>query len=466
MVLKLNKETKFLIILFTISLLIRFIAFYGFFSKDKNYWNMDTIAYDQAAISLYEGKGFSNADGTPHFYRLPLYSTFLAICYKFFGHDIKNALWVQTISASFIPILIFFLSLSILPSNLFLAKIISLFSSLHLGFILYSSIAMTETIFLIFFFLFCILFFRNIRPNNAYHLSSKEFLIAGIFLGLASLVRPVGHYLIITSLPMILLNRTNIFNSLKNMTWMLSGWSIIVIPWLIRNFLLTGYIFFHTLPGIHFLRYSATPILMKTDNLTYNEAWGRLLSEWKMENDKQEDFLNRPLLEIEKCKNAEKISFNYLKKNPLLALRYAIFNIFKTCIGLYSSELLYIDGGLPPHCFEKDRGWWRMFERFIIPKTSHPFYIVIIYFEIITMFLILLGFALEILYLFNKVHFYEYLKILPFIFLFIFITLASGFARVRLPIEPFIMIMSLNWWINFFKSIQFSKLIKQVNAMN
>ena len=153
----LNKEKRFLTILFLISLTIRFVAFNQFFSKDKNYWNMDTIAYNEAATSLYEGKGFRNADGSYHFYRLPLYPAFLALCYKLFGPDIKNALWVQLFLASFIPILIFLLSLSIFPARILLARALSLLCTFHLGFILYSCIAMSETIFLIFFFIFCIL---------------------------------------------------------------------------------------------------------------------------------------------------------------------------------------------------------------------------------------------------------------------------------------------------------------------
>lgn len=471
MFIKLNKEKKFLIILFLISLTIRFVAFNQFFSKDKNYWNMDTIAYNEAATSLYEGKGFKNADGSYHFYRLPLYPAFLAICYKLLGPDIKNAIWVQLFLASLIPILIFLLSLSIFPSKILLAKTLSLLCAFHLGFILYSCIAMSETLFLIFFFLFCILFFSNFElfPSKKQLLSSpKIFLIAGLFLGFASLVRPVGHYLIFLSTLLLLLSNNNLLNSLKKASLVFLGWVLIVGPWLLRNFLLSGQIFFHTLPGIHFLRYSATPILMKTQNIAYNEAWGKLLGEWKEANSAQEKILGRPLLEIEKCNTAQKIAFDYSKKHPVLSLRYAIFNIFKTCIGLYSSELLYIDSGLPAHCFERGRGWWNMFERFIFPNASHPIFIIIIYFEMIFFFLILLGFALETFNLvFYRKNIYEYLKTIPFTLLFILITIASGFARVRLPVEPLIMIMSLNWWIDcFLRAKYFSKKTKQIVAIS
>ena len=156
----LGKQKYFLVGLFLFSFLIRALVFQCYLSKQKNYWQVDSNTYHHIAVSLAGGQGISVHD-QPNFYRLPGYSVFLALYYKLFGVDTKNVLWLQVFLASFIPLLIFFLSLVLFPSCLVLAKIASFYSAIHLGLVLYSGFFMTESLFLIFLLLFSILFFAS-----------------------------------------------------------------------------------------------------------------------------------------------------------------------------------------------------------------------------------------------------------------------------------------------------------------
>ena len=88
----------------------------------------------------------------------------------------------------------------------------------------------------------------------------------------------------------------------------------------------------------------------------------------------------------------------------------------------------------------------------MLPKVNNKFVILIIYLEIIFFIFLIIGFigficsALYIEYFRNILY-----KLLPFIFVFIFISLSCGFARLRLLIEPILIILSLKFWDYIFK---------------
>ena len=120
----------FLIFIFIISFLVRALFFVAFVQKDKNSWVCtDSAEYHSIAVNVALGEGIKKSDGKLNFRRLPGYPIFLAVIHKLFGNDIKNVLWVELLISSFVPILIFYLSLLFFPSNFLLAKLVSFFSA-------------------------------------------------------------------------------------------------------------------------------------------------------------------------------------------------------------------------------------------------------------------------------------------------------------------------------------------------
>jgi hypothetical protein len=116
---------------------------------------------------------------------------------------------------------------------------------------------------------------------------------------------------------------------------------------------------------------------------------------------------------------------------------------------LYSAELVYLDSGRTGiDYFAKGRTLWSMFSRFIFPNVKNKWLIPLIYLEILLFFFILVGFVFGFIQSFSGVHLYIWLHVLPFIALFIVIGLSGGYNRMRLPIEPFLIILSLHWWLN------------------
>jgi hypothetical protein len=93
-----------------------------------------------------------------------------------------------------------------------------------------------------------------------------------------------------------------------------------------------------------------------------------------------------------------------------------------------------------------------VFVRFLFPQVSNKFLIPLIYFEIVFLLLLWVGFfGFVFTSFFYKEYFCLLLKVLPFVGFFIVASLACGFARMRLPIEPFLIILSLNFWLKIFE---------------
>jgi len=408
----------FLIFIFIISFLVRVLFFIVFLQKDKNCWVCtDSAEYHSIAVNIAQGEGIKTLSGELNFRRLPGYPFFLASLYKFFANDVNKVLWLQVLISSFIPVLIFYLSLLFFPSSFLLAKITSLFSAFNLGFVLYS----------------------------------KKIFWAGILLGTVSLIRPVGHYLLLISVFLLLLSSLNFIKNIKASFLFFGGWLLIVSWWLLRNWMLTGYLFFHTLPGIHFLIYSAAYVDMEQKECEYNESRIRLLKEWDEIIKKEEKSTGRSLADIQNCYIAQKLALDYIKKDSLSFMKHSFLHMFKTCFGLHSSTLLFFDSKSLP-IYDKNTTFFDKVKRFLFPSVSNKFIILLIYLEILFFIFItfgFLGFFLMSFFRFDLLCIL--LKILPFIWLFIFITLAYGCARLRLAIEPFLIILSFNFWIEFLK---------------
>jgi len=429
------KHKKFLFFLFFISFLIRAIVFECFLRKNKHYFRYDSRRYYEVATQIAQGNGIKNADGSFAFWRVPGYSLFLGFFYWLFDQNI--AIWIQIFLASFLPVLIFFLSLTFFPANILLAKVASVYSAFHLGYILFSSFMMTETLFCLFFFLFLIFFFKPFCYKNIFW--------SGFCLGFASMFRPVGQYVIVVAMLMLLCLRSSFVQKLKASGVLFFSWFFIVFWWLLRNYLLTGYFFLHTMTGAHLLFYVATPIDSQVKNIAPLQASDRIMiDERGALFAKAEQEKGRPLFEIEKCDISEKLALGYVKQHPFVAIKNAMYNSIKTCISLYSSEVLAILGYYPPLCYEQGRTFWGLIKRFLFPPVQNLFVKIIIFLEIIFLLSVLFGcFLFFIASFFNKNLLWIMLKVFPIVGLMIALSCATGFARLRLPIEPFLIIFGI-----------------------
>ncbi|MCK4650885.1 hypothetical protein KAT08_01795 [Candidatus Babeliales bacterium] len=453
----LKKEKRFLLFLFLFSFFIRAIIFGFILSKDRKYFTFDSSFHNEVGMEFSKGRGLVRVDGAYAFWKVPGYAIFLGLVYSLFGQDELKAIFFQIFLSSFLPILIFFLSLVLFSNAIILAKITSIYGVFHLGYVLFSGLMMTESIFCLFFLLFLIFFLSQFNfffcKEAIKDFSLRKSFCGGVFLGAASLIRPVGHYLILLLILMMFFDNVPFIIKLKKLGLLVFGWGLIIFWLLLRNYFLTGYIFFNTMPGNHFLYYVAVPIDMYMNNNSAKESSEKLLEkELKELIKKEKKDKCRKLQEIEESIIAQKLAYNYILKKPFLFVKNAIYNMIKTCISFHSSHILAICGHYPEWCYEKGVTFNKRIKKYLFPPIKNNFLKFIIFLEIIFSFFILVGFAGGIIKSFFKFEFLcSVLKFLPIMCFMIFLTFASGISRLRLPIEPFFIIIAFNFWLNILK---------------
>jgi hypothetical protein len=435
---QIRKYKNFLITLFFISLVMRLGALFFYFQYNPCMTMYDSGHYHTLAQSLVQGLGYVGADGFPYFYRLPGYPYFLTLCYFFVGVKPVVALAIQGVVGSLIPVLIFLLARILFPASLMVAYLSALVASVHAGYLIYANLLMAETLFCIFFLLFLICFL------------SKRLFLAGLMLGIASLIRPVGHYALILSLGLLLFECNSSWrNYLRSAGALFMGWFAVVGWWLLRNYLLTGMLIFHTLSGPHFLNHSAVRLAMANSHISYTQA-KELVQEQANQALTQAQGLHQELLnQAQESAIMEKVVLHYFNHNWINTFKHCFINIFKTTFSLYSSELLVIElcGQLP--AYDEHRSLLSMVKRFLFPEVHNTCIRFFIYFELAIWFFVLIGFfGYGIRSLFYSEWFGNVIRLMPFILLFLVLSCACGFARLRLPIEHFLTMLAMAFWVD------------------
>jgi len=284
-------------------------------------------------------------------------------------------------------------------------------------------------------------------------------LLTGLILGLASLIRPVGQYLILLYLFLLLFINSPWKNKLKMQGSLLGGWLLVVTPWLIRNFLLTGYIFFHSLPGLHFLQYSAAYVVREVNQSDYFHARDTLFDQWKAEEKVEQKELGRPLNEYEHYAVAQDLAIKTMLKHPCIAIKHMMIQIARTCGTLYSTLLLYVPLGTD----YGDAGLWYKIKLYLFPSTLQPWLKWVVYLELLLTLFTIVGCGLFGLAMLRKNPFapsnlpqanciegslaQPFLFLLPIMGMLIAITLGYGCARLRMSIEPLLIIVSAVGWV-------------------
>jgi len=227
---KKDLKQKILILLlpFFIALFIRLL--YVSFVKQIDV-ACDASNYDRLGWSLSQGKGYIT-NGEPDIYWAPGYPFILAIIYKFFGHNYFAVRLFQVFMSSLLAIIIQLLATKIF--NRKIGFISSMFVALYPGFIGYTGLILTETTFT--FLLAIIMYFFLILEDGTY----LKKIVLGAIIGFASLVRSELILLPLFILFTKILFTKNKVQILKQFVVIYLVVGIIILPWVIRNYRVTG----------------------------------------------------------------------------------------------------------------------------------------------------------------------------------------------------------------------------------
>lgn len=381
----------FILVIFLAALLARVAIIY----HDINNIPRDIDGYDELATNVLGGKGFVRG-GKPTSFHEPFYPFFLAGIYYVFGHNYLAVQIIQCLLGAIMCIIIY--SIAGMLFNQQVAFVSATIAAFYPAFIKSTEKLMTESLFI---FLLALAIYFLVRQSRKYSFINLIFL--GIILGIAALTRSVVLFLpfFIMLLSRKVLSSRDCYmkkHILTNSILVLS-FILTIFPWTLRNW------------RIH---HSFVPIVTKTGigfYTSYTPKNGKLYG--FIADDRVTQKADLLSSEVEQSKFLSREAWKSIRSNPLRIFKLEILK------GIY---------------------FWSLFDWEIIGEGVYNFmYGFIIPFFIYGIFV-------------NRARFKELLTIYLIISYFFLLALFTyGSPRFRLPIEPYIIIISSAGVIDFIK---------------
>ena len=221
---------KLIVYLFVIALIVRLVFLAAFFHSGELIG--DEVQYDTIAYNVAYNHSYSMILGIPTPLRPPGYPLFLAVIYTIFGHSYLAVKIIQSILSAITCLIIYFLTKEAIDDKT--AKIAFVFMALYPVLIGYNSTILSETLYTLLLAVFMLFFVLWIKRSNI-----TLAVNAGIFLGLATLTRPVTMLYPFLILPLIFYKK---FISLKSWLVFFIMFLAVLLPWSARNYTLFGII--------------------------------------------------------------------------------------------------------------------------------------------------------------------------------------------------------------------------------
>jgi hypothetical protein len=495
-------------ILFFAALVVRILVFVLYVQHDERYRQPDSIDYHNASICLYLNQGMYRPDKKEYiFWRTPGYPFFLSRLYKLqqlkslhfedASGPQKLAIWIQIILNSFIPLLVLILAY-FLTNSTALALIAAWISVFHIGFVLSSTYLLSEGLSLPFFLLFLVLWFAIVRKKFPERFAPLYIIAAALTLALFTWIRPMGQFVAVAVIVLyVLLTQRTLLQKLKHVALFAFVFWSALSPWYVRNYQLTNQFFFCPMLGAYLNTFNAPKIMRRLTGYElapcatylYRKACEHIAT-------KEKTLLGTGLVV---CREAECMQV----AQPLLVahLWWTLYDWFKevckTTFDLYSSQLV----NYAKNCFK-----WDPIEEFLLEKwhdclffPMHWFMRLIAYTEVIFFIWLWIGlFGGLLLFPFDTFFFaitskntpavanqvlseatpvirlwrarqgerkrrrrlcILWWQVVPLIWACVFMTGGFGYARLRLPIEALLIILSLTFWHWLYKNATLQPII-------
>lgn len=279
----------------------------------------DSQSYLSAAESLWSKWRFLGPDGMPNSYEMPGYPVFLVICIHLIKNIFASSL-IQYILMGATAVMIY--RIGYVFSERVATTAGFLFALDPVG-IFYSGFVITEPL-----FIFLVVTMAYIMVKNFSDTNYKSVFLAGLFLGGATMVRPVGEIFV----PICLM-----FYFFKEpLSWkrftvasavFVSGFLLIVGPWMVRNTVLFGRSELSAVASLQFA-YAHAPLFYAYENhISDSEAISKFNQRLLEISPYKKDILANNSGILPNAPYMWQVAFEYIGQHPFA---YARFHALKT----------------------------------------------------------------------------------------------------------------------------------------
>lgn len=195
--------------------------------------------YSTIAKNILSGKGYVDNDepnGT-NFERLPLYIYFLAAIYKLWGPELWKLQIIQSVLDTLSCLFIFIISMRIFHNDKTSALLAAFLYAVYFKMINLVSRPLTETLFILLLLIFIIIFLDSFKKD-------LFTLLAGILLGMMTLTKPITLLFPIVVALFYFFKQKKYF--VKSIILFSFGFGVLILPFIIRNYVMEGQVFFAT----------------------------------------------------------------------------------------------------------------------------------------------------------------------------------------------------------------------------
>ena len=252
-----SSRLKRVLVIILVALLLRGIFFVVVSTHPERLFHRDTGSYIRPARNLLTGRGFSQQEAppfTPDARRTPVYPLLVALLYGVFGQHPLLVAGGQVLLSALTAGLVGLLGARLLPERE--ACLGGLLLALSLGSIVYSAYILTETLFtaLLLGMSYALVVYREKRR--------KRWLIgAGLLAGMAMLCRPIALFYPLVAAPLAGFAHRGRWREVFRAALLLLGIAVLLVaPWLLRNYRLTGSLTLSTISSRNLLLFNAVSL--------------------------------------------------------------------------------------------------------------------------------------------------------------------------------------------------------------
>lgn len=466
-----------LTLIFIAALLIRFTLFELYIQHEERYKQADSFDYHVCAACIKSGNGMTRFDTKETIYwRTPGYPLFLSFFYAWYNISKpdfssnkkaqKAAILIQIFLCSFIPLLIFFLT-RLLTGLLPISWIAAWIGVFHLGFILASCFILSDALAHIFFLGFLYFFYQSFvlwfeQKNKKLTTQTMIFntFISALLLGLYTWIRPNGQYLVFVVLFIMLFGQCSWRLKISKITLFTVIFFATLAGWYVRNHTITGHWFFCPMSGPYLQTFCAPKIMRRVSGKSLDYCIKYILSHVGPEMKKETIRLSKEAPHLQPCKEliCSKIAKPWIIQYPRYFLYDWTKEVLKTTFDLYGSQLVSLVN--KTHMWDPAEEF--LSEKLMLCLFTQPmpwFMRFICWIEALYYILIWIGIlAGSLLFLlqpliarrFNEPALQKtqaaWIKSGLLIGALLIMTGGFGYARLRIPADPLLIILSLTFW--------------------